>query len=71
MKILSDMANTVRKTGVISSTELWKTTTLSIWQFEKIKKYLPLTFDDIELDRKKRNYISRENISQFSKEVFK
>jgi len=70
MRILTRMADTIRKRGTINMIELWKSTDLSIWQFEKIKKYLPLTFDDIELDRKK-NYVSRSNMSLFSKEELK
>ena len=71
MKILSDMARTIREAGSIKADELWKSTNLSIWQFNKYKKFLPITFDDIELDRKKKNYVSRNNISLLSKEVFK
>jgi len=70
MRILNKMADTIRKKGTINMIELWKSTDLSIWQFEKIKKYIPLTFDDIEFDRKK-NYVSRNNMSLFSKEELK
>ena len=70
MRILNKMADTIRKKGTINMIDLWKSTDLSIWQFEKIKKYIPLTFDDIDLDRKK-NYVSRNNMSLFSKELLK
>ena len=71
MKILSSLADTIRKKGSVTATELWKNTDLSIWQFEKIKKYIPLTFDDIILDRKRKSYVSRDNLSLFSEESLK
>jgi len=71
IKILADMARTIREAGSITADELWKSTNLSIWQFNKYKKFLPTTFDDIELDRKKKNYVSRNNISLLSKEMLK
>ena len=71
MKVLNDMAGTVRKQGSIKPIDLWKTTDLSIWQFEKFKKYLPELFEDIIYDRKHQKYISRNNISQFVDEELK
>lgn len=71
MKILSSLVDTIRKKGSVTATELWKNTDLSIWQFEKIKKYIPLTFDDIILDRKRKSYVSRDNLSLFSEESLK
>ncbi len=71
MKVLNDMASTVRKHGVIKSDDLWKSTSLSIWQFKEYKKYLPQLFEDIIYDRKHQKYISRNNISQFVDEELK
>ena len=71
MMILNSMASTVRKHGSILPIDLWKTTDLSIWQFEKFKKYLPQLFEDIIYDRKHKKYISRNNISQFVDEELK
>ncbi len=68
MKVLNDMAAAVRKHGALKPLELWKTTDLSIWQFEKFKKYLPQLYEDIIYDRKHKKYISRGNISQFNEE---
>ena len=71
MKILNSMASEVRKHGAIKPIDLWKTTDLTIWQFEKYKKYLPQLFEDIIYDRKHQKYISRNNISQFVDEELK
>ena len=71
MKVLSNLADIIRKSGSITSVELWKKTDLSIWQFEKIKKYIPELFDDIELDRKRKSYTSRNSLSLFSVEELK
>ena len=70
MRILTRMADTIRKRGTINIADLWKSTDLSIWKFNKYRPFLVNTFDDIELDRKK-NYVSRNNISLFSKEELK
>jgi len=71
MLILNGLADTIRKKGVVSMSELWKSTDLTVWQFEKYKKYLPELFEDIIYDRKHQKYISRNNISNFVEENLK
>ena len=71
MKILSSLADIIRKNGSISPEELWKNSDLSISQFKEIKKYILVLFEDIKLDRKHKKYISRNNISNFVEENLK
>lgn len=71
MIILNEMAEIIRKNGVITQTELWKQTKLSIWQFDKIKKFIPQIFEDIQYNRKKQSFISQSSLSLFSKEELK
>ena len=68
MTVLNELADVIRKNGSIKKTNLWKLTTLSIWQFDKLKQYIPATFEDIEYNRKKQTFTSRNNMSLFSKE---
>ena len=67
MTILNEVADIIRKNGSIKKTELWKLTTLSIWQFDKLKQYIPATFEDIEYHRKKQSFESRNNMTLSSK----
>ena len=71
MMILKDMASTIRKHGSIRPDDLWKTTSLSIWQFDKYKTHLAGTFEDIIYDRKHKKYISRNSVSDFVEENLK
>ena len=71
MRVLNKLANTIIKRGSITMPELWKSTDLSVWQFEKIKKYIPQLFEDIIYDRKHQKYISRNSISNFVEENLK
>ena len=71
MRVLNKLADTIRKRGSITMPELWKSTDLSVWQFEKIKKYIPQLFEDIIYDRKHQKYISRNSISNFVEENLK
>ena len=71
MKILNGMASTIRKNGEMKSHDLWKTTNLSIWQFDKYRTHLAGIFEDIIYDRKHQKYISRNNISNFVEENLK
>ena len=71
MLVLNGLADTIRKKGAITMSELWKTSNLTVWQFEKYKKYLPQLFEDIIYDRKHQKYISRNNVSNFVEENLK
>ena len=71
MIILNELADIIRKNGSISKTELWKKTSLSIWQFDKIKQYLPELFDDIEFNRKKKAFVAQKSLSLFFSEDMK
>ena len=71
MLVLNGLADTIRKKGAITMSELWKTTNLSIWQFDKYRARLAGTFEDIIYDRKHQKYISRNSISNFVEENLK
>jgi len=71
MTILNELAETIREKGSIRKVELWKTTTLSIWQFDKIRPYIVITFEDIIYNRRKQLYTARKTVSLLVKELLK
>lgn len=72
VKNLSELAEIIRKHGAITKTKLWKNSSLSIWEIEKIKHYIPEMFSDIIYDKKKSMFISRlVSLSLFTEEEMK
>ncbi len=65
------MHDIILKRGPITKEELILESDLSIAWGEKIIKYLPMRYNDIRYDKKKRVYIPLSTLSELEKEIVK
>jgi len=72
IRLLSELAETIRKEGAISKGMLWKNSKLGIFKFEKIYHYIPVIYEDIIYDRKKKKFTCMSaSLSLFTEENMK
>jgi len=71
VSILNDLANVIRKHGSISKGMLWKNSKLGIYEYDKIRPYLSVVYEDIRYNRKKQTYTCSLSLSLFTQEIEK